>query len=119
MSERNKYGDIILTKEEQKELYYRLTHPDAEALKQRDEFLAECPELEYDENGCIVMECGGVTDKPMSLIDLAYEQGKKAQVKELLEELIEIFEAESADGYVLLDTVIEVLKEKIEEEDNK
>ena len=36
MAERDKYGDIILTEEEGKELRYRLIHPDIEALAQRD-----------------------------------------------------------------------------------
>jgi len=41
MSYRDEHGDIILTKEEQKDLYYRLTHPDAEALALRDKFLED------------------------------------------------------------------------------
>ena len=57
--------------------------------------------------------------KPKSLVEHAYEHGKKDGVKEMLEELIKIFESESVDEYVLLDTVIDVLKEKIDEEDNK
>lgn len=54
MATRNVFGDICLDSEETKNFMDKMIHPDEEALRQLDEFLAECPEFEYDENGCMV-----------------------------------------------------------------
>lgn len=45
MANRDRCGDFILTEEEQKELYYRLTHPDAEAIAQRDRILEDLKKM--------------------------------------------------------------------------
>lgn len=58
MANRDEYGDIILTKEEQNELCYRLTHPDAEAIALRDKFIEDLDEkcaIKFNADGSI--EC--------------------------------------------------------------
>lgn len=62
MATRNEFGDICLDAEETRNFMNNMIHPDEEALRQRDEFLAECPEFEYGKNGDIIIKCEGVTD---------------------------------------------------------
>ena len=38
----------------------KMIHPDKDALRQRDEFLAECPEFECDESGSISVMCNDI-----------------------------------------------------------
>ena len=55
MATRNEFGDICLDAEETRNFIDKMIHPDEEALRKRDEFLAECPEFECDENGDVVI----------------------------------------------------------------
>jgi len=54
METRNEFRDICLDAEETKNFIDNMIHSDEEALRRRDEFLAQCPDFKPDKNGYII-----------------------------------------------------------------